>query len=111
MRQLRAREDPESGFMDISGMGGGAAVSSLKINRDRVSPPRIEARPKLICLSGRCTMMTPITLTAACGAEKEEEENVGDNALSTSGVSNPSPGWKLGNRAEMGQLDQNHARA
>ena len=56
-------------------------------------------------------MMTPITLTAACGAEKEEEEeDVGDNALS-SGVSNPSPGWKLGNRAEMGQLDQNHARA
>ena len=27
-------------------------------------------------------MMTPITLTAACGAEKEEEEeDVGDNAL------------------------------
>ena len=42
MRQLRAREDPESGFMDISGMGGGA-VSSLKTNSDRVSPPRIEA--------------------------------------------------------------------
>ena len=44
MRQLRAREDPESGFMDISGMGGGA-VSSLK-NQQRSSfssPPRIEA--------------------------------------------------------------------
>ena len=59
MRQLRAREDPESGFMDISGMGGGA-VSSLKTNSDRVSPSRIHSYPapsSCHIISDRCFVL------------------------------------------------------